>query len=453
MIKQSNRRKFLKDGLLASAAAVVVPTLIPSQVLAKPGKRVGANDKIVLGAIGTGSRFRGGLAKSFTDLSNVVFAAVADPDLTRAKQGVQLAGGGDGIDAYQDYRYILDRQDVDAVIVASPDHWHAQHSIEAAIAGKDIYCEKALTLTVEEGRAMVNAVRKHRRVLQCGSQQRSWHSFYQACMLIRNGYFGKINRVVGINYAGPWENALPGQAVPSTLDWDMWMGPVQPHPYNENLFVSRSKPGWLSVKDFCGGEICGWGAHGLDQIQWALGMDESGPSEVWVEGVPYKPWVATPKSQAGRFFGAKETIIHYNYAGGIHVELSNNANPNGGAQFFGDKGMIKFDRDGITDISDKSLLELPLENMKVQLQKCTDHAKNFIDCIIDRNRPVADVEIGHRSATVGHLGNIARWVSEKTQEVGVKMSWDPKTENFTNSDWGNHFLSRPRRKGFELPKV
>ncbi len=450
MIRNSNRRNFLKNGILASAAAVIVPTIIPAKVLAKAGKRVGANDKIVLGAIGTGSRFRGGLAKSFTDLPNVSFAAVADVDFRRTKQGVTLAGG-EGVDAYQDYRYILDRQDIDGVVVASPDHWHAKHSIDAAMAGMDIYCEKALTLTVEEGRAMVNAVRKNRRILQCGSQQRSWNTFYQACMLIRNGYIGKVNKVIGINYAGPWENALPGKAIPEGVDWDAWMGPVQPHPFNENLINSRSNPGWLSIKDFCGGEICGWGAHGLDQIQWALGMDESGPSEVWVEGVPYKPWIATPKSSAGRFFGAKETIIHYTYPGDIHVELSNNANPNGGAQFFGDKGMIKFDRDGITDISDKSLLQLPLESMKVQLTKSTNHAQNFIDAIIDRNKPIADVEIGHRSATVGHLGNIARWVSEKTQEVGVKMSWDTKTEKFTNNEWANHFLSRPRRKGYELP--
>ena len=452
MTNNSSRRNFLKKGVLAGTAVLVAPTIIPSSVLAKPGIRVGANDKVILGAIGTGSRFKGGLAKSFTDLKGIAFAAVADVDLSRAQEGVKLAGG-DGVDAYQDYRYILERPDIDAVIVASPDHWHAQHSIMATMAGMDVYCEKALTLTVEEGRAMVNATRKYRRVLQCGSQQRSWASFYKACMLIRNGYIGKVNKVIGVNYAGTWENALPAQPIPQGVNWDMWMGPVEPHPYNANLKTSRSNPGWLSIRDFCGGEICGWGAHGLDQIQWALGMDESGPEEVWVEGQPFKPWIATAKSGYGRFFGPKETIIHYSYPGGIKVELSDSADPNGGARFIGDKGYIKFDRDGITDISDKSLLDIPLETMKVQLIKSTDHAQNFVDAIKDRMKPNADVEIGHRSATVGHLGNIARWVSEVTQETGVKMAWDTKTERFTNSEWGNHFLSRPRRKGYELPDL
>ena len=463
MKTKSNRRHFIKKSAIASAGSIGIPYLIPAKVLAKPGVRVGANDKIILGGIGAGSRFNGGLAKNFTNLNGVEFAAVADVDIKRAHQGVEVAGG-EGIAAYQDYRYILDRQDIDAVIIASPDHWHAQHSVEAAVAGKDIYCEKALTLTVEEGRAMVNAARRYRRVFQTGSQQRSWPGnpangpandfpFYRAVMLIRNGYFGKINRVVGVNYAGPWENALPSQPIPEGVDWDMWLGPVQAHPFNENLKKSRSNPGWLSIRDFCGGEICGWGTHGIDQIQWALNNDEGGPEEVWVEGQPYKPWVATSESDYGRFFGAKETVIHYTFPGNVHVELSDEANPNGGALFIGDNGQIKFDRAGITEISDDSLLQIPLEDMQIQLPKSTDHAQNFIDCIKDRSRPITDVEIGHRSASVCHLGNIARWVSQRTQEVGIKMKWDAKHEKFTNSDWGNFYLSRPRRKGYELPKL
>jgi predicted dehydrogenase len=437
-----------------AGASIAAPYIIPANVLASPGKRPGANDKVILGAIGTGSRFGGlspgnvgGLGSSFTSLKGVEFAATADADIKRAISSA--ANLGSSVNAYQDYRYILDRTDIDAVIVASPDHWHAQHSIDAAKAGKDIYCEKALTLTVEEGRAMVNAVRKYRRVLQTGSQQRTWGNFHRAIMLIRNGYIGKVNRVIGVNYAGPWENGLPAQPVPEGVDWDMWMGPVEPFPYNDNIRISRSKPGWLSIKDFCGGEICGWGAHGLDQIQWALNMDESGPEEVWVEGKPYKPWIAKSDSSTGRFFGAKETIIHYTYPGNIHLELSENSEPNGGGVFIGDKGQIRVGRD-VLEVSDKSWLTVPLEGMKVQIPKHESHSQNFIDCVKDRTKPIADVEIGHRSATVAHLGNIARWVSEKTQEVGVKMKWDSKAEKFTNSEWGNHYLSRPRREGYSL---
>jgi predicted dehydrogenase len=455
MSPKSDRRNFLKKSISAGVAGIGVPYLIPSRVLASPGKRVGANDKVILGAIGTGSRFGGlspgnvgGLGSTFASLEGVEFAATADADMGRSQSSATNLGSG--VTAYQDYRYILDRSDIDVVIVASPDHWHAQHSIDAAKAGKDIYCEKALTVTVEEGRAMVNAVRKYRRVLQTGSQQRTWDNFQQAIMLIRNGYIGKVNRIIGVNYPGPWENALPAQPVPEGVDWNMWMGPVEPHPYNENIQKSRSNPGWLSIRDFCGGEISGWGAHGLDQIQWALGLDEnSGPEEVWVEGKPYEPWIAKSDSPYGRFFGEKDPVIHYTYPGDIHVELSEDSEPTGGATFIGDKGQIKVGR-GILEVSDKSWLTVPLEDMKVQVPRPDNHSLNFIDCVRDRTKPTADVEIGHRSATVGHLGNIARWVSEKTGQVGVKMKWDAQAERFTNSEWGNHFLSRPRRAGYSL---
>jgi hypothetical protein len=227
---------------------------------------------------------------------------------------------------------------------------------------------------------------------------------------------------------------------------------VEPHPFNENVRTSRSNPGWLSIRDFCGGEICGWGAHDLDQIQWALDMDEGGPIEVWVEGNPYQPWVATPASGYGRFFGAKDPVIHYRYPGEVHVELSEDANPNGGALFIGETGQVRVDR-GRLEVSDPAWLQVPYEDMKVQLKRSTNHNQNFLDAIRDRGRPIADVEIGHRSATVCHLGNIARWVSQRTQTTGDVLKWDPKAERFTNSDWGNHYLSRPRREGYELPDM
>ena len=309
-----------------------------------------------------------------------------------------------------------------------------------------------MTLTVAEGRAMVNAVRRHKRVLQVGSQQRSQGSFYRACMLVRNGYIGKVTKVVGVNYPGAWECNLPGQPVPKTLDWEKWMGPVKPKPYNKNIQNSRSNPGWLSIKDFCGGEICGWGSHGLDQVQWALGMDESGPTEVWVEGQPYKPWIADENSPYGRFFGAKETIIHMAYPGDIHLELSEDRNPNGGALFIGEKGQIRIDR-GTFKVSNPEWKSIPLESMPVQLYKSNDHSGNFVDCIKTRKKCICDVEIGHRSATICHLGNIARWVSQETQTVGTRLHWDPVKETFKNSDLASSMLERPRRKGYELPKV
>jgi len=433
--------------LAGTGAGIAGFSIVPSHVL---GGEAAPSNKIIMAAIGTGNRGpadAGELAK----FADVQLAAVCDVDLLRARQCAKRLNL-DEKSVYQDYRPLLERKDIDAVVIASPDHWHALHSIAAAFSGKDVYVEKAMTLTVVEGRAMVKAIRKSNRVLQVGSQQRSIANFHRACMLIRNGYIGKVTKVIGVDYAGAWECELPAQPVPPTLDWDKWMGQVDPKPYNQNIHISRSHPGWLSIKDFCGGEICGWGSHDLDQVQWALGMDESGPTEVWVEGQPYKPWVAEDDSRVGRFFGAKETIIHMMYPGGIHLELSENANPDGGALFIGEKGQIRIDR-GRFEVSNPEWKTIPLETMPVQLYTARNHYRNFVDCIKDRNKCVCDVETGHRSATVCHLGNIARWVSQQTQTVGTRLIWNTVKEEFSNNRLANSMLDRPRRKGYELPKA
>jgi predicted dehydrogenase len=442
-----SRRHALKFIVGTGAAGVAGFSIVPRHVL---GGEAAPSNQVILAAIGTGGRSSadtGELAK----FADVQFAAVCDVDLARARQNAKRLGL-DEKSVYQDYRPMLERKDIDAVVIASPDHWHALHSIAAALSGKDVYVEKCMTLTVVEGRAMVKAIRGKKRVLQVGSQQRSQASFHRACMLIRNGYIGKVTKVIGVNYAGAWECKLPAQPVPETLDWDKWMGQVEPKPFNENIYISRSRPGWLSIKDFCGGEICGWGSHDLDQVQWALGTDESGPTEVWVEGQPFAPWLASDGSRAGRFFGAKETIIHMNYPGDVHLELTENADPNGGALFIGEKGRIRIDR-GRFEVSEPGWKALPLESMPVQLYTARNHYRNFVDCIKDRKKCVCDVETGHRSATVCHLGNIARWVSQQTQTVGPKLVWDPVKEEFKDNALANSMLDRPRRKGYELPKV
>ncbi len=444
---QISRRRALQLLAGTGAAGVAGFAIVPRCVL---GGEAAPSNKVVLGAIGAGSRGPADIAE-LAKFADVQFAAVCDVDLLRARQSAQRLGL-DEKSVCQNYRRLLERKDIDAVVIASPDHWHALHAIDAALAGKDVYVEKCMTLTVVEGRAMVNAIRKNNRVLQVGSQQRSQASFHRACMLIRNGYIGKVTRVVGVNYAGAWECRLPAQPVPATLDWDKWMGQVAPKPFNENIHISRSRPGWLSIKDFCGGEICGWGSHDLDQVQWALGMDESGPTEVWVEGQPYQPWVAEDGSRVGRFFGAKEAVIHMTYPGGIRLELSENANPNGGGLFIGEKGRIRIDR-GRFEVSEPGWKTLPLESMPVQLYTARNHYRNFVDCIKERKKCVCDVEIGHRSATVCHLGNIARWVSQQTQAVGARLGWDPVKEQFKDNALANSMLDRPRRKGYELPKV
>lgn len=448
MSESSSRRDFLKKGVAAaSLVSIGAPTIIPSGVLAQAGRRVGANDRVILGGIGVGSR-GGGVIAGFNEMDEVQVAAVADVDLDRARE----IGANLGAEPYQDYRHLLDRQDIDAVMVASPDHWHALHTIHAVQAGKDVYVEKSMSHTIREGRLMVEAGQRYNRIIMVGSQQRSQDRFYRAAMLIRNGYLGRITRVVGVNYPGPWENALPGEPVPPNLNWDMWCGPVEPHPYNINLKTSRSRPGWLSIRDFCGGEINGWGTHDLDQVQWALGMDETGPLEVWVEGNPYEPWVARTPDRVGRFFGAKDTTIHYRYPGDIIVDLIEDRNPDGGALFIGTEGSIRIERSTM-EYSNPELLQIPYERMPIQLERSTSHNQNFINSVKNRTKPITSVEIGHRSATVCHLGNIARWVSQRTGVTGERLQWDPVTERFTNNEWANHYLDRPRRKGYLLPDI
>jgi predicted dehydrogenase len=443
------RRRALKliagSGTASIAAFSILPRHVVSGATSPP-----PSEKIIVAGIGVGNRGPSNLG-ALNSFNDVTVGAVCDVDLSRARN---FAGKLDIDDkhVYQDYRRVLERKDIDAVVISSPDHWHALHAIDAALAGKDVYVEKAMTLTVAEGRAMVRAMRKQRRVLQVGSQQRSMANFHRACMLVRNGYIGKVTKVIGVNFAGAWESQLPAQPIPATLDWNQWMGQVDPKPYNQNIQISRSNPGWLSIKDFCGGEICGWGAHDLDQVQWALGMDQSGPTQVWVEGQPFKPWIASDGSRAGRFFGAKETIIHMMYPGEIHLELSEDANPDGGALFIGEKGQIRIDRSRF-EVSTPEWKTIPLDSMPVQLYTASNHHRNFVECIKTRKACVCDVETGHRSATVCHLGNIARWVSQQTQSVGDKLLWDPAKEQFSNSPLANTMLSRPRRKGFELPSV
>jgi len=446
---QISRRSALRLLAKSGVAGVAGCSIVPRHVLGGAAAAAPSN-KVRIAAIGTGSRGPADI-EGLSRFEDVQVAAVCDVDLVRARQTAKRFGL-DEKGVYQDYRPLLERKDIDAVVIASPDHWHALHAIDAARAGKDVYVEKAMTLTVVEGRAMVHAIRKYNRVLQVGSQQRSASNFHRACMLVRNGTIGKVTKVLGVNYAGPWECKLPGQPVPDSLDWDKWMGQVEPMPYNRNIQVSRSRPGWLSIRDFCGGEICGWGSHDLDQVQWALGMDESGPSEVWVEGEPYKPWVAEDSSRTGRFFGAKETIIHMMYPGDIHMELSEDVNPNGGALFIGEKGRIRIDR-GRFEVSEPEWKTVPLETMPVQLYTASNHYRNFVDCIKERKKCVCDVETGHRSATVCHLGNIARWVSQQTQTVGARLKWDPIREKFRDNALANSMLDRPRRKGYELPEV
>ncbi len=429
-----SRRSFLRQSSVLLAGATL-PQILPSGVLAADG-RPGANDRIGIGFIGIG-RQASSLLESLLKQPTARFVAVADVNLNRAREAATKHNAV----AFQDYRRLLERKDVDAIVTATPEHWRLLICVESCQAGKDVYAEKPLTLTIREGRLMVQAARKYQRVFQVGSQQRSQWQNYAGCELIRTGGLGKISKVIAHNYPSPWNGRLPAQPIPAGLDWDMWCGPVEPVPYHQDLYLPRANPGWLSFRPYSGGEMTGWGAHGFDQVQCALGMDESGPVEVWTEGPKFDPpTYDQPESKDRGDKLCSAAKVFFRYANGVVMEPGN---PNmGGAIFIGEKGKVTINR-GMCE-SDPD--ELAIDALRKRPANFNDnHQKNWLDCIKSRAKPVADVETGHRSATVCHLGNIARW-------TGRKLQWDPVAEQFVGDLEANQFLDRERRKPWVAPE-
>ncbi len=440
-----SRRQFLRNTAMLAASVAAAPMLLPSGVLAANGQP-GANDRIGVGFIGIG-RQASGLLEQLLKLPEARFLAVADVNLNRAKE----AGAKHGAKPFQDYRRLLELKEVDAVVTATPDHWRGPICIHTCQAGKDLYVEKPLSLTIREGRLFVEAARKYQRVFQVGSQQRSNWVDQAACELVRSGGLGKVQRVYGSNYPSPWEGALPAQPIPDGLDWEMWCGPFATVPYNKDLYLPRANPGWLSFRPYSGGEMTGWGAHGFDMIQSALGMDESGPVEVWTEGPKFAPPTYTqaePKERGDKLCNVPKVL--FRYANGVVMELAdslpkpvfeNNKVPGGGGIFVCDKGTFKIDRGSCESEPEEIALDLRKKRPRGFNE---NHLKNWLDCVKSRAKPNADVEIGHRSATVCHLGNIARW-------TGRRLKWDPVKEVFPDDPQANEHLDRKRRKAWELP--
>ena len=411
-----SRRRFLTTG----AAAAAVATLAPSRVL-------GANDRIRVGVIGAGTR-----ANLLIDQLPQPAEVVAISDCFFKKCDDAASKRHANWRAYQDYRKLLDQKDIDGVVVATNEHWHVLCAMHACQAGKDVYVEKPLSLYIQEGRALVDAARKLNRVVQVGSQQRSMAMNRMGCEFVRNGGIGRLIFVQGLNYTSPVISP-PGEAaaaepVPETLDWDVWVGQAPMRPYSKT-----AGRGW----DFGGGEMTNWGAHGLDQVQSALGMDETGPVEFW----PIADGISPPGALAFR------------YANGVSVRLEvPTGDLQGGAIFIGEKGRIEIIRNMFRTDPPQMIKQLPPPE---EVQKWRDdvalwqakyHMQNWLDCMRTRQKPLADVEIGHRSATVCHLANI-------TRRLGRRLRWDPAAERFVGDEQANGFLTRARRKGYELPVV
>jgi predicted dehydrogenase len=297
---------------------------------------------------------------------------------------------------------------------------------------------------------MVTAARKYKRIIQVGSQQRSDPLDVAACEFVRNGGLGKVTKVVAANYASPWEYNLPPEPLPEGLDWNMWCGPAPLVPFSNSLYVPRevgqpgspgwAAPGWLSFRRHSGGEVTGWGSHGYDMIQYALGMDNSGPVEIWPVGKKFEaPTYDKPESKARGDKITSEPLVYFKYANGVVVEPGNA--PNFGCVVHGEKGWLRIDR-GRLDSQPEDIFE----NLMRERPRIPGHIENWLQCIKSRKLPAADVEIGHRSATVCHLVNIARY-------AGRKLRWDPVKEIFPDDAEANQYLDRERRKGFEVPSV
>ena len=421
MIKNraTSRRRFLQ----ATAATVGAAFIVPSRVWSEATK---PSEKLVMGFIGMGKQCRG-LLGGFLGHENVKVVAVCDVDTTRrtgAKETVDKKYGNADCKAVNDFRGITEDPRIDAVCIATPDHWHAITSISAVTHGKDVYCEKPLTHNIHEAIALTEASRKNKRVFQTGSMQRSMAEFRIAAELVRNGVIGKVSRV-DTSFGDPAvPNHNPEEAMEPGLDWDRWCGPGPLAPYSSVLSprgIHNHFPAWRMAREYGGGMICDWGAHHIDASQWALGMDENGPVEV----VPPADW-ESPHARGAQLIYADGTVLTHVDGRGVSIfGTDGEVHVNRGKFELVLKGVSKHrfwdkDKDTGTTLA-KELAETEKEYLadaKVKLYKSTNQIADFLDCVTSRQKPICDVGIGASSAIACHLMNFAYY-------HGAKVKWDP----------------------------
>ncbi len=425
-INSLSRRAFLKRSI-AAGVIYVLPAIVPASVF---GENAPSN-RITIGMIGTGGQGVWNL-KGLLHKPSAQVVAVCDVDLTHREQARRLAHLAENA-SYNDFRELLAKSDVDAVFVCTPDQWHALISIFAAKAGKDVYCEKPLAFNVAEGRMLCETVKKYGRVLQTGSQQRSDNNFRFACELVRNGRIGKLHT---IKVELP-ENSRPNpltwkvEPPPDGLDYDLWLGPALFRPYiKEGCHYN-----WHFIYDFGWGQTTNWGAHVFDIAQWGNGTDMTGPVEVSGKGeFPKEGLFETPLSYD----------IEFKYANGVRLLCTTGKGKiqESPVRFEGTKGWIFVSRSSFLS-QPASIIQSTIGPNEIHLYHSKDHHQNFLDCVRSRTKPAADVETGHRSAAVCHIGGIA-------VRLGGKLHWDPAAERFTNDDQANKMLARPMRSPWHL---
>jgi len=408
---------------------------------AAEARKIGPNDEILVGLIGCGGQ---GLhvMKNALQEKGVRLVAVCDVDANRRDKAVEefvkhVAKGGGGLKPesvakFNDFRDLARRDDLDAVVVGTVDHWHALTSIEAMKYGADVYCEKPLALTIAEGQAMVKATHKYDRIFQTGNMQRSDARYRLACELVRNGRIGKVHTVEARIGENPVGGPFKETEVPQGLDWDFWKGPTADVPY----IKEKCHYDFRWWYEYSGGKLTDWGAHHNDIAQWGLGKDDTGPVAATAVGSDL------PKDLVHNYNCHHDFAVNYEYADGTRL-VTTSVGENGN-RFIGENGWIFVSR-GRIDASDPKLLSEPLGADAVKLYNSSNHMTNFIEGVRTRRRPICDVEIGHRSAIVCHLGSIAL-------RLGRPVRWDPKAEQFTgpDADKANAMVAREYRSPWKL---
>lgn len=436
---EMSRRRFLANSLAGAAVAGLPAWAIKdahagelARVDAMP-RRIGPNDTIQVGVIGPGGSkggFRQGLGDTRGIASKPGVKCIAVCDLDDVHRDEAAAVFGPDTKKYHDFRELLANKEIDAVVIGTPDHWHTTIAVAAMKAGKDVYCEKPLTLTIDEGKLIVKTQKQTGRVFQVGSQQRSDTRFRTACELVRNGRLGKLTRVEAHLPGGPQGGPFNVMPVPSDFDWDMWLGPAPQADYVKERTHGNFRQ-WL---DYSGGMMTDWGAHHNDISQWGIGADGSGP--IAVEAINGK------RNVGNNCYNAYyEFEVNYYYPNGVVLNTSHKGE--NGVQFEGEKGWIFVSR-GAIRASDDSLLDDPLPSNATKLYVSNDHHGNFVDCVRSRKETICTAEIGHRSVSICHLGNIALRLGDH------RLEWDPKKEMFTNSHEANAMLSRVPRKTYKM---
>ena len=435
MLDKSTRRNFLKRSATVATGALILPQIIPSTALGMGGK-LPPSDRIVMGAIGVGSQGTGNM-RQFLEFKQVQFVSVCDVD---AKHAANAKGMADKLykntdcRSYDDYREFLEKEKLDAVTIALPDHWHGLIYTAAANKKLDVYGEKPICRTIKDGQTIVSAVKKNNIIWQTGSWQRSQDNFHHAVELVRNGRIGKITHIeVGLPNGNKGIGTPPVKEVPAELNWEMWLGPALNVPYR-----GVSHWDWRWILDYSGGQLTDWAGHHIDIANWGAELEHTGPVEISGEGV-------YPRD--GIFNVPVEYDFLCKYANGIGMRVANSARQvhGGGATWYGEKGWINVDR-GRIEASDPKILQEVIGPNEIQIYKSDNHWQNFLECVKSRKEAIAPIEVAYRAISVALLGEIA-------MTTGQKIQWDPAKEEIIGNPAASRLLSRPYRQPWSLPTI